>query len=205
MHHLGSRLTKYYHESMISKSIVEIYKEDIARFRALVGTDLDENPMAVLEKGGIPQLKALRLHNGTIYRWPGGNFFRGLALIAPLTQPVTSVPKPLASLLAPSPLRPAIAWLVAVPSGTFTVLPLALWARLWSRRSMKRVATGIQALRLVKVFANDEHGRELTYGTIDAGPHLKCLVSAGSAAAASACVKPRPEYTAMAGALSAST
>jgi len=53
----------------IKKSIIEIYKEDIARFRALVGTDLDENPMAVLEKGGIPQLKALRLHNGTIYRW----------------------------------------------------------------------------------------------------------------------------------------
>ena len=26
-------------------------------------------PMAVLERGGIPQLKALRLHNGTIYRW----------------------------------------------------------------------------------------------------------------------------------------
>jgi pimeloyl-ACP methyl ester carboxylesterase len=45
---------------------------------------------------------------------------RGLALIAPLTQPVTSVPKPFAALLAPSPLRPAIAWLVAVPAGTFT-------------------------------------------------------------------------------------
>lgn len=42
-----------------------------------------------------------------------------------------------------------------VPAGTFSVWPLALWARLWSRRSMKRVATGIQALRLVKVFAND--------------------------------------------------
>jgi pimeloyl-ACP methyl ester carboxylesterase len=41
-------------------------------------------------------------------------------LIAPLTQPVTSVPKPFAALLAPSPLRPAIAWLVAVPAGTFT-------------------------------------------------------------------------------------
>ncbi len=53
----------------VKQSIVEIYKEDIARFRALVGADLDENPMEVLAKGGIPQLKALRLHNGTIYRW----------------------------------------------------------------------------------------------------------------------------------------
>jgi hypothetical protein len=42
-----------------------------------------------------------------------------------------------------------------IPSGTFTVLPLALWARLWSRHSLRRVVTGIQALRLVKVFAND--------------------------------------------------
>ena len=42
-----------------------------------------------------------------------------------------------------------------VPAGTFTVLPLALWARLWSRRSLRRVMNGIQALRLVRVFAND--------------------------------------------------
>ena len=25
--------------------------------------------MAVLDRGELPQLKALRLHNGTIYRW----------------------------------------------------------------------------------------------------------------------------------------
>jgi CBS domain-containing protein/gamma-glutamylcysteine synthetase len=53
----------------VKRSIAEIYREDIARFRSLVGTDLDEDPMAVLERGELPQLKALRLHNGTIYRW----------------------------------------------------------------------------------------------------------------------------------------
>ncbi|MEZ5833490.1 MAG: hypothetical protein R3D05_20145 [Dongiaceae bacterium] len=42
-----------------------------------------------------------------------------------------------------------------IPAGTFTVWPLALWARLWSRRSLRRVATGIQALRLIQTFAND--------------------------------------------------
>ena len=42
-----------------------------------------------------------------------------------------------------------------VPTGTFTVLPLALWAKLWSRRSLKRVTAGVQTLRLVRVFAND--------------------------------------------------
>ena len=53
----------------VKKSVAEIFKEDIARFRALVGTDLDEDPIAMLDRGEAPQLKALRLHNGTIYRW----------------------------------------------------------------------------------------------------------------------------------------
>ncbi len=53
----------------VRRSILEIYKEDISRFRALVGTDLDEDPLRVLAEGRLPALKALRLHNGTIYRW----------------------------------------------------------------------------------------------------------------------------------------
>jgi len=53
----------------VKDSVVEIFREDIARFRTLVGTDLDEDPMATLDRGEVPQFKALRLHNGTIYRW----------------------------------------------------------------------------------------------------------------------------------------
>jgi len=53
----------------VKSSVAEIYREDIARFRTLVGTDLDEDPMAKLDRGEMPLLKALRLHNGTIYRW----------------------------------------------------------------------------------------------------------------------------------------
>jgi len=53
----------------VQKSVLEIYREDIARFRTLVGTDLDEDPMEKVDRGEAPQLKALRLHNGTIYRW----------------------------------------------------------------------------------------------------------------------------------------
>ena len=53
----------------VKESVIEIFREDIARFRTLVGADLDENPMAVLDRGELPQLKALRLHNGTVYRW----------------------------------------------------------------------------------------------------------------------------------------
>lgn len=53
----------------VKRSILEIFREDVARFRTLVGTDLDEDPMARLDRGEIPELKALKLHNGTIYRW----------------------------------------------------------------------------------------------------------------------------------------
>lgn len=53
----------------VKSSVAEIYREDIARFRTLVGTDLDEDPNAKLDRGEIPMLKALRIHNGTIYRW----------------------------------------------------------------------------------------------------------------------------------------
>ena len=53
----------------VKDSVVELFKEDIARFRTLVSTDLDEDPMAKLDRGEAPLLKALRLHNGTIYRW----------------------------------------------------------------------------------------------------------------------------------------
>lgn len=50
-------------------SVLDIYKENVSRFRALVGTDTYENALRQLEKGEVPELKALRLHNGTIYRW----------------------------------------------------------------------------------------------------------------------------------------
>lgn len=53
----------------VQKSVMEIFREDIARFRTLVGTDLDEDPMELVDRGETPKLKALRLHNGTIYRW----------------------------------------------------------------------------------------------------------------------------------------
>lgn len=53
----------------VRQSVVELYEEGIARFRVLIATDAEEDPFAVLDRGAIPELKALRLHNGTIYRW----------------------------------------------------------------------------------------------------------------------------------------
>lgn len=53
----------------VRKCISEIFRDDIARFRVIMGTEIDENPLEVLGRGGVPRLKALQLHNTTVYRW----------------------------------------------------------------------------------------------------------------------------------------
>lgn len=53
----------------IYNSITEIYKEDITRFEVLINDDITENSVETIQSGNVPQLRALRLHNGTIYRW----------------------------------------------------------------------------------------------------------------------------------------
>ena len=52
-----------------SGSIADIFKDDIARFEVMFGTDIENNSLDELKKGNVPKLKALGLHNGTIYRW----------------------------------------------------------------------------------------------------------------------------------------
>ena len=53
----------------LHKSIMEIYKEDIARFRVLLSSDVEEDSLAILKSGQIPKLRALQVHNSTVYRW----------------------------------------------------------------------------------------------------------------------------------------
>jgi CBS domain-containing protein len=65
----GQRQRVNFGEHWVEDSILEIYREDVARFRSLIAIASDEDPLAVMEKGGVPQLRALRLHNGTVYRW----------------------------------------------------------------------------------------------------------------------------------------
>jgi len=65
----GLRPRVSFGDAWVEKSVVEIFKEDIARFRAVLAGEPEDDPMDVLDRGGIPELNALRLHNGTIYRW----------------------------------------------------------------------------------------------------------------------------------------
>jgi CBS domain-containing protein len=53
----------------VKESISEIFKEDIARFTFLVAAEVEDDSLELLEKGEIPELAALRMHNGTVYRW----------------------------------------------------------------------------------------------------------------------------------------
>jgi len=53
----------------IKESILEIYREDIARYRVILSADVDENVEEMLEAGEVPALRALQIHNGTVYRW----------------------------------------------------------------------------------------------------------------------------------------
>ncbi len=53
----------------INDGVLEIYREDIARFKPLFHDIGDENPLELLDQGVTPKLRCLCLHNGTVYRW----------------------------------------------------------------------------------------------------------------------------------------
>jgi CBS domain-containing protein/gamma-glutamylcysteine synthetase len=65
----GGRVRVNFGDHWIEDSILEIFREDVARYRVLIATELEESPLVRLARGEAPELKALRLHNGTIYRW----------------------------------------------------------------------------------------------------------------------------------------
>jgi gamma-glutamyl:cysteine ligase YbdK (ATP-grasp superfamily) len=64
----GVRPRVWFGERWIT-SVFDLFEENVRYFPALLPITEDEDPLAVLEEGGIPRLHELRLHNGTIYRW----------------------------------------------------------------------------------------------------------------------------------------
>ncbi len=50
-------------------SIFDLFEENSRYFPALLPVCSDEHPMQMLERGEIPSLAELKLHNGTVYRW----------------------------------------------------------------------------------------------------------------------------------------
>ncbi len=49
--------------------ITDIYKEDILKFRILLGANFEKKSLDMIENGEVPNLKALTVHNSTVYRW----------------------------------------------------------------------------------------------------------------------------------------
>ena len=66
--HQGVRPRVWFGERWIT-SVFDLFEENIRYFPALLPLCEDEDPLAVLDAGDIPQLAEMSLHNGTIYRW----------------------------------------------------------------------------------------------------------------------------------------
>jgi hypothetical protein len=64
----GVRPRVWFGERWIT-SIFDLFEENVQFFPALLPICEDEDPVATLERGDVPRLGELRLHNGTIYRW----------------------------------------------------------------------------------------------------------------------------------------
>src|SRR5579875_3638459 len=64
----GVRPRVWFGERWIT-SVFDLFEENLRYCPALLPSCEDEDPAAVLDGGGIPQLAEMSLHNGTIYRW----------------------------------------------------------------------------------------------------------------------------------------
>jgi gamma-glutamyl:cysteine ligase YbdK (ATP-grasp superfamily) len=64
----GVRPRVWFGERWIT-SVFDLFEENIQFFPALLPICADEDPLAVLDAGGCPELAEMSLHNGTVYRW----------------------------------------------------------------------------------------------------------------------------------------
>lgn len=54
----------------IKSSAAEIFKNDVALYNLIISSELEkEDSMEMLSHGKIPSLRAMNLHNGTLYKW----------------------------------------------------------------------------------------------------------------------------------------
>ena len=56
-------------EKWLRHSVIELLHDQIARFRPIMITRADGDPMQLLARGEIPLLSALCMHNGTVWPW----------------------------------------------------------------------------------------------------------------------------------------
>ncbi|MBV8359343.1 MAG: CBS domain-containing protein [Deltaproteobacteria bacterium] len=74
-HHVRERSPRVsFGNRWVEHSVLELFRDDLARFHVLLGAPMEEDSMRTLREGKLPDLQALRVHNGTVYRWNRGCF-----------------------------------------------------------------------------------------------------------------------------------
>lgn len=76
---IDTRITSYALKDQVSRvsfgdswesgTAADVFKNDIAQHKVILARPLEHDSLQELEKGNIPKLEALNIHNGTIYRW----------------------------------------------------------------------------------------------------------------------------------------
>ncbi|MBL7775136.1 MAG: CBS domain-containing protein, partial [Saprospiraceae bacterium] len=68
--HMRERLPRvHFGSGWLQGDITQIYKEDISRFRVLLAGHIEEDALKMVHDGQVPKLRALQIHNSTVYRW----------------------------------------------------------------------------------------------------------------------------------------
>jgi CBS domain-containing protein len=65
----GSPTRVSFGDGWLRGSVLEYFREEIARFRVVLTRRIEDDSLAAISRGELPQLAALRLHNSTVWRW----------------------------------------------------------------------------------------------------------------------------------------
>lgn len=68
--HMREQATRVsFGNNWLNNSILDIYKDDISRFKVLLSNIAEENSWEKILAGKAPELTSLLVHNSTVYRW----------------------------------------------------------------------------------------------------------------------------------------
>lgn len=68
--HLRSKLNRVgFGQRWLTGNPANIFKDQICRFPLVLTADIEEDSLEALATGRAPELRAMRLHNGTVYSW----------------------------------------------------------------------------------------------------------------------------------------
>ena len=59
----------HFGNAWLNESVTELFHDDVARHRVVLQSDLIDSSLEKMERGEVPDLSALVIHNSTIYRW----------------------------------------------------------------------------------------------------------------------------------------